>query len=151
MPAAVTTVAAYLRELPADRKKACTKLRETIRDHLPAGFEERIGYGMPSWVVPHSIYPDGYHCDPKQPLPFMGFASQEGHIGLYHMGLYTDPDLLRWFQDEYAKAVPTKLDMGKSCVRLKKIETIPWELIGELCTKMTPRQWIELYEAKLKR
>jgi hypothetical protein len=103
------------------------------------------------WSVPHSTYPAGYHCDPKQPLPFMSIASQKNFIAVYHMGVYSDPDLLKWFQDEYAKRVKTKLDMGKSCIRFKKPEHIPFDLIGELASKMTPQQWIAMYEFHLKR
>jgi len=125
------TVAAYLKTLPDDRREAMTKLRKVIADNLPKGFKEVLGdYGMPCWVVPHSRYPEGYHCDPKQPLPFLSIASQKSHVAVYHMGIYADPKLLAWFRKEYPKHVKTKLDMGKSCIRFKKVETIPYELIG---------------------
>ena len=115
------TVAAYLKALPDDRRAAMTKLRKTVKGNLPPGFQEVLGaYDMPSYVVPHSRYPAGYHCDPKQPLPFISIASQKSHVALYHMGLYADPKLLAWFQKEYPKHVKTKLDMGKSCLRFKK-------------------------------
>lgn len=144
MPA--KTVAAYLKTLPDDRREAMTRLRKVIADNLPRGFKEVLGdYGMPSWVVPHSRYPEGYHCDPKQPLPFLSIASQKSHVAVYHMGIYADPKLLAWFQKEYPKHVKTKLDMGKSCIRFKKVETIPYELIGELCGKMTVDDWVALY------
>ena len=110
------------------------------------GFKEGMGYGMMGWDVPHSLYPAGYHCDPKQPLPFMGMASQKNSINLYHMGIYADPKLLKWFTDAFAKVSKHKLDMGKSCIRFKKPEDIPYELIGELARKMTPQDWIEKYE-----
>jgi hypothetical protein len=144
------TVASYLRSLSDDRRKPMTTLRKVIRDNLPTGFREVIGYGMPGWVVPHSLYPDGYHCDPTLPLPFMSIASLKGHIGVYHMGLYADPKLMAWFQQAYARQVPAKLDMGKSCIRFKKPEAIPFELIGTLAGKLTPKAWIVLYEKHLK-
>jgi uncharacterized protein YdhG (YjbR/CyaY superfamily) len=141
----------YIDELPDDRKEAVSKLRKIIKKNLPKGFKEGMGYGMMGWDVPHSLYPAGYHCDPKQPLPFMGMASQKNSINLYHMGIYADPKLLKWFTDSFAKVSKHKLDMGKSCIRFKKPEHIPYELIGELATKMTPKDWIELYEKNLKR
>lgn len=141
----------YVDSLPEDRKEAMTKLRKTIKKNLPKGFKEVMSYGMIGYVVPHSIYPAGYHCDPKLPLPFMCIASQKNFIALYHMGIYGDPQLLKWFTDGYAKAVPTKLDMGKSCVRFKKPEHIPYQLIGELTAKITPQDWIAMYEKVLQR
>lgn len=149
MPA--ETVAEYIQALPEERRKPMKKLRATIRKHLPKGFKEVIGYGMPSWVVPHSRYPDGYHCDPKLPLPFLSIASQKNFLALYHMGIYADPKLLAWFQKQWPKHVDTKLDMGKSCIRFKKVDAIPFELIAELVAKMTPQQWIDLYEKNYKR
>jgi uncharacterized protein YdhG (YjbR/CyaY superfamily) len=136
---------------PEDRKEALTRLRKTIVDNLPKGFSEGVSYNMIGYGVPHSIYPDGYHCDPKQPLPFMSFASQKNFIALYHMGLYSDPELLKWFTNEYANRVKGKLDMGKSCIRFKKAENIPFDLIGELAAKMTVEEWIKRYETALKR
>lgn len=127
------------------------KIRTTVNKVLPKGFKETVGYGMIGWVVPHSIYPSGYHCDPKQPLPFMGVASQKNHIGFYHMGIYADEQLLNWFTENYPKHCKTKLDMGKSCIRFKKPENIPFELISQLVAKMTVEDWIKLYESKLKR
>ncbi len=140
----------YIQQIPEDRQAPMAKLREVINANIPQGFEETMSYSMIGWVVPHSIYPGGYHVDPKLPLPFLSIASQKNFIGLYHMGIYADPDLHRWFQDEYAKRVPTKLDMGKSCVRLKKPQQLPYELIGETVRKMSVQQWIELYEKNLK-
>lgn len=145
------TVARYVQDLPEDRRSACRKLRSVIKANLPAGFTEMISYGMPGYVVPKRLYPDGYHCNPSLPLPFMGFASQKSHIGLHHMGLYADPALLAWWQREWPKHVATKLDMGKSCIRFKKPEVIPYELVGELCTRMTPERWIEIYERSVRR
>lgn len=141
----------YISKLPEDRKEAMSKLRAEVNAHLPEGFKETMSYGMIGWVVPHEIYPSGYHCDPKLPLPFMSIASQKNFIGFYHMGVYANPELYEWFTEEYKKRVPTKLDMGKSCVRLKKPAHIPFELFGELTAKMTVQDWIDLYEKNLKR
>jgi hypothetical protein len=141
----------YYKEVPADRKEAMTKLRETVKKNLPKGFQESIGYGMVGFAVPHSIYPKGYHCNPEDPLPFVGIASQKNFIALYHMGLYAMPDLLKWFTTEYPKHSSKKLDMGKSCIRFKKPEDIPFKLIGELMKKVTVKEWINVYESNLKR
>lgn len=141
----------YIRQLPEDRKAAMEKLRSIIADNLPEDFTETINYGMIGYVVPHSVYPAGYHSDPKQPLPFINIAAQKNHIALYHMGLYTDEELLDWFKKEYPKHSSRKLDMGKSCIRFKNPDQIPYELIGELAGKMSAAEWIELYEDKVKR
>ena len=122
-----------------------------IRANLPGGFDEIINYGMPSWVVPHSLYEAGYHVNPELPLPFLSLASQKSHIGLYHMGIYANPALLEWFVEAYPQHSNTKLNMGKSCIRFKNPAHIPYELIGELCSKMSPQQWIDVYEAQVKR
>ncbi|WP_410510899.1 DUF1801 domain-containing protein [Paenibacillus sp. BR2-3] len=118
-------------------EKKLKRLRETIKENLPPGFEEKTAYGMIGYVVPHRIYPSGYHVTPGQPLPFISLASQKNYIALYHMGIYTVPDVLAWFQEEYPKHVKTKLDMGKSCIRFKKMDSIPYDLIAELCRKIT--------------
>ena len=136
----------YLDSLPEERKIAIEKLRKVIKLNLPEGFQEEISYGMLGYVVPHSIYPKGYHCKPNLPLPFMNIASQKNFIALYHMGIYANPELLNWFVAEYSKLVQSKIDMGKSCIRFKKIEDIPYELIGELAAKMTVLEWISIYE-----
>lgn len=141
----------YISMLPPERKEAIEKLHNIIMKNLPEGFEKAVGYGMMGYVVPHSVYPAGYHCDPKQPLPFMGLASQKNFISFYHMGLYADQNLMDWFVGEYSKMIKTKIDMGKSCIRFKKPELIPYELIGELTKKMSSKDWIELYETKIKR
>lgn len=141
----------YLNSVPEDRKEALEKLRKTILTNLPNGFEEAVNYGMMGYVVPHSLYPAGYHCDPKTPLPFMGFASQKNFIAFYHMGIYAVPELLEWFVGEYSKVVKGKIDMGKSCVRFKKTESIPYELIGQLVTKMSVADWIDVYESNFKK
>mgnify|MGYP006163377031 FL=1 len=147
----VESVQEYLSALPAERKEAVEKLRQTINDNLPVGFEETMGYGMIAYVVPKSIYPAGYHCDKDLPLPFINIASQKNFIAVYHMGIYANPDLLNWFIAEYPKHYISKLDMGKSCIRFKKIDQIPYQLIGELATKISPEQWITDYEQQFKR
>ena len=145
------TIEEYLSQLPEERIVPFNKLRKTILDNLPPGFEEGLGYGMPAYFVPHSKYPEGYHCDPKLPLPFINIASQKNFVAFYHMGIYSDPKLLKWFTDEYPKYVKTKLDMGKSCIRFKKMDQIPYKLLGELVSKMTPDDWIERYESVIKK
>ena len=145
------TVTEYLSSLPEDRQVPMDKLYKAIKKNLPKGFKEGMGYGMMGWDVPHSLYPPGYHCDPKQPLPFIGLASQKNFIAVYHMGIYSDPDLLKWFTTEFPKHSKRKLDMGKSCIRFKNMNDIPYDLIGELATKMTPQQWIDRYEEVLKK
>lgn len=141
----------YLEKLPEERKAPVSQLRETVKKHLPEGFEECINYKMLGYVVPHSLYPNGYHCDPKLPLPFINIASQKNFVALYHMGIYANPPLYDWFVKEYPKHVSTKLDMGKSCIRFKKMDQIPFDLIGQLCEKMTPQDWIKLYENQIKK
>ena len=150
MQSKATTVDRYLAELPQERQKAISQLRKVIKKNIPKGFQETMGYGMIGYVVPHSKYPAGYHCNPKDPLPFMNVASQKNFIAVYHMGVYADPKLLKWFTDAHAKASPKKLDMGKSCMRYKKAEDIPYELIGELASKITVEDWIERYETIFK-
>lgn len=151
MQSKATTVEQYIDELPDDRKKAISELRKQIKKNLPKGFKETMGYGMIGYVVPHSMYPDGYHCNPKDPLPFMNIASQKNFVAVYSMGIYSNPELLKWFTDEYAKAGVGKLDMGKSCIRLKKTDKIPYELFGQLASKVTPEEWIAYYEKAIKR
>lgn len=140
----------YIDQLPEERKKAFNKLRKTVLDNIPKGFEECMNYGMLGYVVPKSIYPAGYHCDPKLPLPFTNIASQKNFIALYHMGIYADQELLQWFQAEYAQQCKYKLDMGKSCIRFKRMDDIPYDLVGKLMQKMTPNDWITLYESAVK-
>ncbi|MBA4406835.1 hypothetical protein C0389_06135 [bacterium] len=141
----------YINSLPQERKQALQKLREVIQKNIPKGFSEEMNYGMLGYVVPHSLYPDGYHCDPKQPLPFMCVASQKNFVAVYHMGLYGSKKLLAWFIKEYPKYSTAKLDMGKGCIRFKKIDQIPYKLIGELASKITPQEWIKAYEKNYKR
>jgi uncharacterized protein YdhG (YjbR/CyaY superfamily) len=146
-----STVEQYIDLLTTERKSAIEKLRKVVKENLPKGFLEVIDYGMLAYVVPHSLYPKGYHCDSKHALPFMNIASQKNFIAIYHMGLYANPDLMNWFTNEYPKYSTAKLDMGKSCIRFKKQENIPYELIAALCRKFTPEAWIECYETNLKK
>jgi hypothetical protein len=141
----------YLDSLAEDRKIPMIKLRNSILETLPEGFKEGMGYGMLGYSVPHSIYPQGYHCDPKLPLPFLGIASQKNFIALYHMGIYADPKLHNWFVTEFPKHAKSKLDMGKSCIRFKKFDDIPYQLITELTSKVSVSEWISRYENILKR
>jgi len=141
----------YLDSLPDDRKEAIRELRNSILEKLPKGFEESMNYGMLCYNVPFSIYPNGYHCNPEMPLPFLSLASQKNFIALYHMGIYADPKLLNWFVAEYPKHSKQKLDMGKSCIRFKKMDQIPYELIAELLGKITPEKWIEMYESAFRK
>lgn len=146
-----TTIDEILANLPDDRKEAFTKLHQTIVSNLPEGFEPGISYGMLGYVIPHHLYPAGYHCKPSEPLPFASLASQKNSISFYHMGIYMDPALMEWFVAEYPKHSKQKLDMGKSCIRFKKAEHIPYDLLGQLMQKMTAAQWIALYERNLKK
>ena len=146
MKSEAKTTEQYISELPEDRKVAIEKLRDISLKNLPNGFKEIISYGMLGYVVPHEIYPKGYHCTPQLPLPFFNIASQKNSINIYHMALYADSNLYNWFVEEYPKHSTAKLDMGKGCIRFKKIEAIPFELIGELLSKINPQQWVEMYE-----
>ena len=151
MQSSATSATDYIAEMPVERQATFKKLRAAIKKNLSPGFKEAMGYGMLGYCVPHSKYPAGYHCNPKDPLPFMGIASQKNFIAVYHMGIYASPELLKWFTEAHAKASPKKLDMGKSCIRYKKPEDIPIDLIGELAGKMSADEWIALYEKNLKR
>ena len=145
------SVEEYLNEVPEERKAFFRKLYETVSQNLPPGFQEQLSYGMIGWSIPLETYPDGYHCTPNTPLPFISMASQKNFIALYHMGIYANPELLKWFVAEYPKYSKRKLDMGKSCIRFKKVEDIPFDLIAELCQKITPEDWITLYEKEFKK
>lgn len=151
MTSTASTPEEYIAEVPQERREALEKLRKTIITNLPQGFQEGMQYGMIGYFIPHDVYPAGYHCDTKQPLPFMSFASQKNSINFYHMGIYVQKELLDWFVAEFPKYSIKKLDMGKSCIRFKKIEDIPFDLIGELVTKITAQQWIEIYESVIKK
>jgi hypothetical protein len=150
MQSKAETVDAYLAELPEDRRSAISKVRSVIRKNLPKGFTEVMQYGMIGYVVPHKLYPAGYHCDPKQPLPFACLASQKNHMAVYLMSVYMRPDLLDWFTTEY-KASGKKLDMGKSCVRFKRIEDLPLDVVGRAFAKLSLADYVALYESNLKK
>ena len=147
MQSTVSNPQEYFNSLPEERKEAMNRLRKVILDNLPEGFVEEMSYGMPGYVVPHSLYPAGYHCNPKLPLPFMSLASQKNFIAFYHMGLYADKKTLHWFLEEYPNYMSTKADMGKSCLRFKKSEHIPYELVGQLVQKFGVQDWIRCYES----
>ena len=151
MQSQAKTVKEYIDALPEDRKQAIRELRSVLKKNLPPGFSEVMSYGMIGYVVPHALYPKGYHVDPKLPLPFINIASQKNYIAVYHNGLYADKDLLAWFTKAYAKVSASKLDMGKSCIRFKRVDQIPYALIGELAAKVTPSDWIRMYEQKVGR
>ena len=150
MKSEAKTPTEYIESLDDDRKKIIKKLRSVIKKKLPKGFKEEMNYGMIGYVVPHKIFPEGYHCDPKLPLPFLNIANQKNFIGFYHMGLYSMPKLLKWFQDEFPKRSSRKLDMGKSCVRFKHFDDIPYDLLGELVAKVSVEEWIEFYQKSRK-
>ena len=141
----------YILKLPKDRQEVVSELRKVVLDNLPKGFSEEMSYGMIGYVVPHSIYPDGYHCDPKLPLPFLSIASQKNFVAFYHMGIYSDEILFDWFVKEYPNHSNYKLDMGKSCIRFKRMNDIPYELIGELVRRISVDNWIQTYETAIKR
>lgn len=141
----------YISKIPEDRQEGMQKLIETIRKNIPEGFTEMMQYSMPSWSISLEDYAPGYHCTPNTPLPFLSVANQKNSINFYHMGVYMKPELLEWFQNEFPKHSKKKLDMGKSCVRFKKPEDIPFELVGELVSKMKPEEYIAIYEKNLNR
>lgn len=151
MQSKAPTVADYLKEIDPSKKEAFSTLRETILKNIPKGFEETMAYGMIGYVVPHNLYPAGYHCKPQEPLPFASIAAQKNFIALYHMGVYANKNLLEWFTENYQKITGKKPDMGKSCIRFKKPDSIPFELIGQLMKKMTVKQWVDVYEQQFKR
>ena len=144
------TVQEYVENLPDDQKRTVSEIRKAINKNLPKGFKESIGMGMIVWSVPHSSYPAGYHCNPSKPLMLMGLSATKSGVSLHHMGLYGSTSLLKWFQSEWTGHTAKKLDMGKACIRFKKPEDVPLDLIGELSTKLTPQRWVEQYEKGLK-
>lgn len=144
-------IKAYIDQVNEDRKEAFLELYDTVRANIPAGFEEQLSYGSIGFVVPKSIYPQGYHCTPELPLPFVSIASQKSHIALYHMGIYMMQNVLDWFVAEYPKHSKYKLDMGKSCIRFKRMDAIPYALIAELMRKITVDAFVNQYEKALKR
>ncbi|TDQ22040.1 DUF1801 domain-containing protein [Tenacibaculum caenipelagi] len=145
-----STVEEYITQLPKERQEVIKRIQAVIRKNLPEGFEEGINYNMIGYYVPHSKYPEGYHCDPKLPLPFMNLASQKNSVNLYHSGIYAKKELHDWFVAEYPKHAKRKLDMGKSCIRFKKMDDIPYDLIAELCTKISVDEWVSIYESVIK-
>ena len=148
----VTTVEEYINALPPERREVIAKLRKLAKTNLPDGFKEQLTYNMLGYVVPFSIYPEGYHCDESQPLPFLNIASQKNHVAIYHSGIYTDDELMQWFVHEYNQLEDmNKLDMGKSCIRFKNINKIPYDLLGNLFSKMTVEEWVKKYEAVIKK
>ena len=138
----------YFENLPEDRKVVMTKLRNVVKENIPEGFEEVMLYGLPGFVLPKSLYPAGYHCNPEDPVSFAGYASQKNHIAFYHMGLYSNESLMEWMNTEYEKEFGRKLDKGKSCLRFKKDEHVPYRLIGELMTKITAAEFKNQYAAQ---
>ena len=151
MQISASTLEEYLTQVPEERKESFKKLFETISENLPDGFQQEITYGMIGWNISLETYPAGYHCTPNTPLPFINLASQKNFIAIYHMGIYADPELLNWFVGEFPKHSSRKLDIGKSCIRFKKAADIPFDLIAELCQKMSPEDWISLYEKLYKK
>lgn len=151
MQSSAQSIEAYLKEIPEERKSAFLRLRKTILKNIPKGFIEKISYGMIGFIVPHDLYPKGYHSNPKLPLPFISIASQKNFIVLYHMGIYANPELLQWFITEYTKYSTQKLNMGKSCIRFKKLDQIPFDLIAQLVQKMSVEEWINYYESQIKK
>ena len=149
MQSIASTPQEYIAALPSERKAAMEELRQNILENLPTGFSETMSYGMLGYVVPHSIYPAGYHCDTKLPLPFINIASQKNFIALYHMGIYLDNELLDWFVSEFQEQSKSKLDIGKSCIRFKRMDQIPYKLIGQLASKISVNEWISKYESVL--
>jgi uncharacterized protein YdhG (YjbR/CyaY superfamily) len=136
----------YVTQIPEERQAIFNELRIIIKNNMPPELQECISYGMIGYVVPKSVYPAGYHCSPELPLPFANLASQKNNISFYHMGLYANEDLMLWFKEEYAKRSKYKLDMGKSCVRFKRMDDIPVELIGELMGRISTQEWVDTYE-----
>lgn len=141
----------YIKQLPEERQIVIEKIRESILKNLPKGFEETMSYGMLGYVVPHTLYPAGYHCTPELPLPFLNIASQKNFVALYHMGIYAKKDLYEWFTNEFPKYTKRKLDIGKSCIRFKYMDDIPYALIEELVKKMSVDDWIAVYENNIKK
>ena len=150
MPSPATSVTEYLAALPAGRQAAVRAVRAVIRKNLPKGFAEQMQYGMIGYVVPHKLYPAGYHCKPEEPLPFAGLASQKSYMSLYLMTVYFSPTLLAWLKEQFALK-GKKLDMGKSCLRFKKLEDLPLDVIGELIARVPVADYIRHYESNLKR
>lgn len=148
MKSTAATVEQYLAELPPVRREALEAVRAVILKNLPKGYEEGMQYGMIGYFVPHSVYPPGYHCDPTQPLPFASLASQKNYMSLYLMCIYGDPEHEAWFRQAWAET-GKKLDMGKSCVRFKKLEDLPLNLIGRAVKRVPAKKFIAHYESAI--
>lgn len=148
MQSKAKTVAEYMASLPADRREALAAVRTTILANLDRGIEEGMSYGMIGYHVPHAVFPAGYHCDPKQPLPYAGLASQSGHMSLYLMGVYFDPADAKWLADAWKKA-GKKLDMGKACIRFKKLDDVPLDVVAAAIRRMPLAKYVGMYEAQL--
>ncbi len=149
MQSKATTVKAYLKDLPADRREALEQVRKVILKNLDPKFEEGMQYGMIGYFVPHAIFPAGYHCDPSQPLPFASVASQKNHMAIHLMCIYSIPAQLEWFLEAWEKSGCKKPDMGKSCIRFKKLDDIPLDVIGKLIKRVTAAKFISNYESVL--
>jgi hypothetical protein len=149
MQSKAANVEQYLAELSEDRREALQAIRQAILANLPPGYEEGMQYGMIGYFVPHSVYPPGYHCDPKQPLPFAALASQKNYISVYLMCVYGHREHERWFREAWAKT-GKKLDMGKSCVRFKRIDDVPLQVIGQAIRRVPAKKFIEYYESAVK-
>ena len=141
----------YIDQLPSDRQEIMKRLRAAVLEHLPEGLEEIMLYGIICYVIPHSLYPKGYHVDPKLPLMMLAIASQKNHIALYYVGVYTFPPVHAWFLEAYAQVMGKKPDIGKSCIRFRPTANIPYELLGELCGKVSVSEYIRAYEQILEK
>lgn len=148
MTSPAKTVEEYLASLPEDRRTAISAVRQVILENLPKGYEEGMQYGLIGYFVPHSLYPKGYHCDPKQPLNYAGLGSQKNHMALYLMCAYGDTEIDAWFRDAYAKS-GKKLDMGKACVRFKKLDDLPLDVVGKVIAMVPPEKYIARVESIL--
>lgn len=148
MQSKATTVSDYLKSLPEDRRQAIEAVLQAVRRHLDADIEEGMNYGMVGWYVPHRVFPQGYHCNPKQPLPYAGLASQKNHMSLYLMWTYEDTEEEAWLRAAWTKD-GRKLDMGKCCIRFKKIEDVPLDVVAEAIRRMPAKKHIAWYESKL--
>ena len=148
MKSQATSVEDYLKELPEDRREALGAVRKTILKSLPKGYEEGMQYGMIGYYIPHRLYPAGYHCNPEEPVPFANLASQKNHMAIYLMCIYSDPDHMAWFVDAW-KATGKKLDMGKACIRFKKLEDLPLNIIGQAIKKVPVKKFLTFYESAI--
>lgn len=142
------TPAEILANLPEDRRALVQALRDVINANIPEGVEEGMQYGMIAWFVPHSVFPAGYHCDPRQPLPYVSVANQKGGVSLYLFCTYLDPAHTAWFAEAW-KATGKRLDMGKGCVRIKRLDDVPLEVVAEALRRMPLETFLPTYEAQV--